>query len=80
MEYDPFIKSQLASKILTLGPYVVQIRSRSPQTREATEPAYSEPVYATVRLAVLKRRVHMETIMIYTLGSTKFTTKNDLCE
>jgi len=41
VEYDPSIKSQLSSILLTLGPYVVQIWSRSPQKLEAMKPSNS---------------------------------------
>jgi len=41
VEYDSFIKSQLASTKLTLGPYEVRISSRPPQNVGVPNPAYS---------------------------------------
>jgi len=41
VDFDPFIKSQLASTQLTLGPYVVQIWSRTPRISGGTNPSYS---------------------------------------
>jgi len=40
-DYDPYIKSQLASTQLTVEPYVVQIWSRNPRIFEATNPSKS---------------------------------------
>ena len=37
VDYAPFIKSQLNSMQLTLGPYVVQIWARNPQNLEKTK-------------------------------------------
>jgi hypothetical protein len=39
MDHDKFIKSQLASKQLTLGPYVVHTWSRDPPKFEALKPS-----------------------------------------
>ena len=39
VDYGPFIKSQLASPQLTLGPYMVQIWSRYPQNLGVLKPA-----------------------------------------
>ena len=41
VEYDPFIKSQLASTKLTLEPHVVYISSRPPQNLGVPKPSYS---------------------------------------
>jgi len=41
VEYDPFIKSQLASTQLTLGPYLLKNSSRPPPKLGGAKPAYS---------------------------------------
>ena len=41
VDYDPFIKNQLVSMQLILGPYVLQTWSRNPQNFEATKPSKS---------------------------------------
>ena len=54
VEYDPFIKSRLASTQLTLGANEVQVLSRPPPNLEFSKPWYSTECLDNLYFRILK--------------------------